>query len=63
MIVTKQNLIDRKINYNLDRFLNSRISVEYFFKYFYENPPPLRNVFDFPWFCETELPKVNRTFV
>ena len=59
MIVTKQNLQDRKIKFNIDRFLKSRLTPEIYFKYFYEEPPVERE-FDFSFI---QLPKVNRKFV
>lgn len=59
MIVTKQDLQDRKINFNIDRFIKSRVTPEIYFKYFYEEPP-FQKEFDFSFI---HLPKVNRRFV
>ena len=58
MIVTKQNLLDRKIEFNIDRFLKSRLTPEIYFKYFYETPPA-KVEFDF---SSIQLPRVNRMF-
>ena len=59
MIVTKQDLLDRKIKFNVDRFLKSRVNPETYFRYFYEEPP-VQKEFDYSF---TQLPKVNRKFV
>jgi hypothetical protein len=59
MIVTKQNLQDRKIKFNIDKFLKSRVNPNIYFKYFYDEPP-LERDFDFSFI---QLPKVNKTFV
>ena len=58
MIVTKQNLLDEKIEFNIDRFLKSRVTPKIYFKYFYEESPA-KVEFDFSF---TQLPIVNRKF-
>jgi hypothetical protein len=59
MIVTKQDLLGRKIKFNVDRFLKSRVTPKIYFKYFYEEPP-IQKEFDF---SSIQLPKVNRMFI
>ena len=59
MIVTKQNLQYRKIKYNVDRFIKSRVTPRIYFKYFYEESLVERE-FDFSLI---QLPKINRKFV
>lgn len=53
-----EKLIDRKIKFNIDRFLKSRISPEIYFKYFYDDPP-VEKEFDFN--C-VQLPKIKNKF-
>ena len=57
MIITKQNLLDRKVQFNLNRFLKGKLPPDIYFKYFYEEPPP-QTEFDF-----IKLPNINRTFM
>ena len=59
MIVTKQDLQDRKIKFNVDRFIESRVTPEIYFKYFYEELP-IQKEFDYSFI---QLPKVNRRFI
>ncbi len=58
MIVTKQNLQDRKIEFNVDRFIKSRLTTEIYFKYFYDEPP-IKTEFNFSF---VQMPKVLRVF-
>ncbi len=39
MIITKQNLLDRKIKFNVDIFFKSRLAPRVYFKYFYKEVP------------------------
>lgn len=57
MIVTVQDLQDRKIQFNIDMFLKSRLTPKIYFKYFYREPPK-----EYP-FVQVRLPKINRNFV
>lgn len=59
MIVTKQNLQDKKIKFNIDRFIKSRLTPGIYFKYFYENPPTRKEVD----FSSIQLPTINRMFI
>ena len=57
--VSKQDLLDRKIKFNVNRFIKSRVTPKIYFKYFYEEPP-IQKEFNF---STIQLPKVNRGFV
>lgn len=58
MIKTKQDLLDGKIKFNINKFIKSRIATSTYFKYFYDEEPIDRE-FDFSFI---ELPRVNRVF-
>lgn len=49
MIVTKQNLIDEKLEYNITEFLKSRASPKIYFKFLWKELPP-KNCFIFHTF-------------
>ncbi len=42
MIITKQNLLDRRIKFNVDIFLKSRLTPRVYFNYFYKEVPRKR---------------------
>ena len=57
MIVTKDDLIRRKTDFNIERFIKGRISVEIYFKYFYVEL--IRNELNWD---NVKLPFVKRIF-